>query len=238
VTLTLQPDNTVIELATRTRPGREEIARQTFDQLEQAWRGVGVTDLKTQAQPDGSYLIQLSNVALRDQVALSQAIPSIADWALLRSLLVSVEPTIQRKSRLIWQDVTIAQRVDLRPVADQWRGIGALLERQATEARQVTNIGQAQSIESAEAQIREQLRQIYLQHEAAAWQNLIRASTVQVKMQATDRDTGRTWIVQLTDPQQTVNFHTEVLSLTRLLLSILSLLILILALAGVLWLLL
>ncbi|MBX2999615.1 MAG: hypothetical protein KF893_13945 [Caldilineaceae bacterium] len=238
VTLTLQPNNTLIELATRPRPGREEIARQTFDQLAQAWQGIGAAGLQTQAQPDGSYLIQLSNVALRDRVALSQAIPPITDWALLRSLLVSVDPTIQRKGRLIWQDVEISQRVDLRPVADQWRGVGALLERQVAEGPQTTNIGQAQSIESAEAQIREQLRQIYLQHEAAAWQNLIRASTVHVEMQATQGDTGRTWIVQLTDPAQTVSFHTEVLSLARLLLAILSLLILILALAGILWLLL
>jgi hypothetical protein len=238
VTLTLQPDNTVIQLATRPRQGREEIGRQTFDQLGQAWRSIDATGLQINAQPDGSYLIQLSNVALRDRVALSQAIPPVADWALLRSLLVSIDPTIQRKNRLIWQDVDMSQRVDLRPVADQWRGIGALLERQAAEVQLVTSAGQSQSIESAEAQIREQLRQIYLHHEAAAWHTMIRASTVHLQMQIPGGDAERTWIVQLTDPPQTISFHTEVLSLARLLLSALSLLILILALAGALWLLL
>jgi hypothetical protein len=238
VTLTLQPDNTVIQLATRPRQGREEIGRQTFDQLGQAWRSIDATGLQINAQPDGSYLIQLSNVALRDRVALSQAIPPVADWALLRFLLVSIDPTIQRKNRLIWQDVDMSQRVDLRPVADQWRGIGALLERQAAEVQLVTSAGQSQSIESAEAEIREQLRQIYLHHEASAWQTMIRASTVHLQMQIPGGDAERTWIVQLTDPPQTISFHTEVLSLARLLLSVLSLLILILALAGALWLLL
>lgn len=238
VTITLQPDNTVIQLATHPRQGREEIARQTFDQLGQAWRSVDAAGLQTNAQPDGRYLIQLSNVALRDRVALSQAIPPVADWALLRSLLVSIDPTIQRRNRLIWQQVDMSQRLDLRPVADQWRGIGALLERQSAEVQLVTDAGQSQSIERAEAQIREQLRQIYLQHEAAAWQTLIHASMVHLQMQISGGDAERTWIVQLTDPPQTVNFHTEVLSPTRLLLSILSLLILIMALAGALWLLL
>jgi hypothetical protein len=237
VTLTLQPDDTLIQLSTRPRSGREEIARQTFEQLAQAWSNVAA-DIETQAQPDGSYFIQLSNVSLSDQVALSQAIPSIADWTLLRTLLVSIDPTVQRSNRLIWQEVDISQRLDLRPVTDQWRGIGAMLEREASEVQLVTGAESNLSIESAEAEIREQLRQIYLQQEAAAWQQVIRASTVHVQVQISGAEAERAWIVQLTDPPQTISFHTEVLNLARLILTLFSLMILILALAGVLWLLL
>lgn len=238
VTLTLQPDATLFELVTRPRSGREEIARQTFDQLTTAWRSVDVSDLQAQAQDDGSYWIRIGNVDLSDRVALAQAIPPIADWALLRTLLVTVDPSVQRSNRLIWQEVDLSQRLDLRPVTDQWRGIGALLERQAADVQVVTSAEQPASLESAEAEIREQLRQIYLQHEAAAWQQAIRASTIHVQVQVASAEAERAWIVQLTDPPQTISFHTEMLNLARLLLALFSLMIVILALAGILWLLL
>jgi hypothetical protein len=48
----------------------------------------------------------------------------------------------------------------------------------------------------------------------------------------------RTWSAQITDPPQTLNFHTQVLNLMRVIIAIMTLFILILILSGLLWLLL
>jgi hypothetical protein len=244
VTLTVQPESTHIQLVAWPYQGREEVARQTFEQLIQTWQSAGASGLQTTTREDGAIVIALNENTFEKRIELSQLIPPVADWALLRNLLVSIEPSQYRRDRLIWQEVEMSQRIDLRPVADQWRGIAAQLERQAEQVPNVPVLSQAPTIDATQAEMREQLRRIYLRQEAQAWHHAVQSSTMRVQMvadtSAEDRSNSnhRVWILQMTDVPQTLNFHTEVLSSARLLLAIISLLILILALAGVLWLLL
>ncbi len=241
VTVTLRPTGTALELVAFPLPGREETRRQVTDQLVQAWQRVNAPGVDTISLPDGRFVIHLPAAALAQQrLALSQSTPPLVDWALLRTLLASMDPTVAEKHQWLWQRISITQNIDLRAVTDQWRGVAALLERRAADVQLNATAAQSQSVEDAQAEIREQMRQIYLEREAQIWHNVVRSSTVRVETETSSNDDtpDRVWIVQLTDPPQSLTFQTEVLSPTRLVFAVISVLILILALAGLLWLLL
>ncbi|MCB0112632.1 MAG: hypothetical protein KDD84_01010 [Caldilineaceae bacterium] len=245
VTLTLAADETTLHLAAAPVEGRQETAQLVANQLAQAWLNADVQGTNVSFLGDGQLAIDLSGVALAEhRLALTQSVPPLADWALLRTLLTSLDPAVSRSHQWLWERVEISQRMDLRAVSDQWRGVAALLERQAADIQfafvaanaQATN---AQAIDAVQAEISEQLRQIYLIREAQIWQNAVRSSAIRIQMAPNSADTpARIWIAQLDDAPQTLSLQTEVLSGPRLLLAVVILLTALLALAGLLWLLL
>jgi hypothetical protein len=235
VTFTLQADAITLEAVAQPAPGRQALAHQTFQQFIGSWQAV-TANAQGEIRDDGRMLIRLDDFPLSQRMALAQATPAITDWLLLRSLLVNLEPTVQRSDHLIWQEVEITQRLDLRSVAEQWQGMAALLERQAAQDPTVTATTST-AIENVEEELRGQLRRLYHRQEAQNWQALVRNSVVHIEAQASTAAT-RTWSAQITDPPQTLNFHTQVLNLMRVVIAIMTLFILILILSGILWLLL
>ena len=240
VTLTLGLNENALQLVAAPVEGREETARLVAQQLELAWQNAGATGAQLLFLADGRLHINLSSQALTEgRLALARSVPPLTDWALLRTLLASLDPSVNRSNQWIWDRVEIAQYIDLRAASDQWRGVAALLERQAADIQFVSANADAQSVDAVQAEIRTQLRHIYLASEAQIWQNAVRGSSVRVEVVVgAEGDPARVWIVQISDAPQTLSFQTEVLSGPRLLLTVLSLLVLMLVVAGVLWLLL
>lgn len=240
VTLTLGLNENALQLVASPVEGRQDTARLVADQLEQAWQNAGATGAQVFFMADGRLRIDLSSQALTEgRLVLARSVPPLTDWALLRTLLASLDPSVNRSNHWVWDRVEIAQYIDLRAASDQWRGVAALLERQAADIQFVSAGTDTQSVDAVQAEIRPQLHQNYLTSEAQIWQNAVRGSTVRVEvLVGAERDPARVWIVQMSDAPQTLSFQTEVLSGPRLLMAVLILLVLILVLAGLLWLLL
>lgn len=240
VTLTLGIDENALQLVASPVDGREDTARLVADQLEQAWQNAGATGAQVLFLVDGRLSINLSAQALTEgRLVLARAVPPLTDWALLRTLLASLDPSVNRSNQWIWDRVEIAQYIDLRAASDQWRGVAALLERQAADIQLVSASTGTQSVDAVQTEIRTQLRQIYLTSEAQIWQNAVRGSTIRVEVVVgAESEPARVWVVQMSDAPQTLSFQTEVLSGPRLLLAVLTVLVLMLAIAGLLWLLL
>ena len=64
-------------------------------------------------------------------VALAEALPGTADWALLRSLLSQLAPKLDSTSAGLRQQVHVSQPIDLRSAGQQW---GAMAQNLAKEA--------------------------------------------------------------------------------------------------------
>ena len=231
--LTIRPDDLTLTGTAPATPGREEAARQLVEQLALAWNPIRPSKGQATVQFDGKEtVISIAGLGLTERLALIQATPQNSHWALLRTLLVNTDPEIESTARLIWQQTALRHSVDLRPVADQWSGIGASLERDALAAA---------TGGSVEERIRGELFTITHRQEAERWQRLVRDSRVQIELSAGDSPaptSQRVWSLQLTDSPQPLAYLSESVSLLRLLLAVVLAMALIFALAGILWLLL
>lgn len=232
-TLTLQPGAPVLSGSAPALPGREEEARRATEQLALAWQTVRPAAGTAQATFDGKQTtIAIAGLPLSDQLALIQATPQNTHWALLRTLLVNTEAEVTRTPRLVWQVTTIRHSLDLRPVADQWRGIAAGLERESLAA---------QTTASADQRVQGELRAITYRQEAARWHKLAQESRVNVVLRPSPQpaeDPSRVWSLALSDAPQPLTLFAESVSFVRLLMGLALAMALIFVLAGILWLLL
>lgn len=231
--LTIRPDDLTLTGTAPATLGREDEARQIVEQLALAWNAVHPSTGQATVQFDGkNAVISIAGLGLTERLALIQATPQNSHWVLLRTLLVNTDPEVASTARLIWQQTTLRHSVDLRPVADQWRGIGASLERDSLAAATGSSV---------EERIRGELFAITHRQEAERWQSLVRDSRVQIELAAGDRAATanrRVWSLQLTDSPQPLAYVSESVSLLRLFLAVVLAMALIFALAGILWLLL
>lgn len=231
--LTIRPDNLTLTGIAPATPGREAEAQRLVEQLNLAWTASRPSNGQASVQFDGTnVVVSVAGLDLSERLALIQATPQNSHWVLLRTLLVNTDPEIESAARLIWQQTALRHSVDLRPVADQWSGIGAGLERDALAA---------ETSGSVEARIRGELLAITHRQEAERWQSLVRDSRVQIQLAAGDSTAPanqRVWSLQLTDSPQPLAYVSESVSLLRLFLAVALAMALIFALAGILWLLL
>ena len=231
--LLIRPDGPTLTGTAPATPGREDDAQRLVEQLALAWAASRPSSGQASVQFDGkNALISVAGLNLAERLALIQATPQNSHWVLLRTLLVNTDPEIESSARLIWQQTALRHSVDLRPVADQWNGIAAGLERDALAA---------DTSGPLEARIRGELFAITHRQEAARWQGLVQDSRVQIELAAGENSAPanqRVWSLQLTDSPQPLTFLSESVSLLRLFLAVVLAMALIFALAGILWLLL
>lgn len=237
VTVTIQPAQLRLQAVAKPLPGREDYTRQAVEQLQRAWQDTGITGAHVAITAQQSVEVQFDDLSQAERVTLAQAIPPVTDWAILRSLLMMLDPHVEERARLLWEDVTISQLFDLRDVVDQWRGTAALLERAAT-TESGENLATA-DLSAVQNQVRGQLFALYHQQEAQHWQNLVRSSHVRVAMESpSTAPLQRTWLLPIEDAAQTLVYHAETINPLRLGLLALALFIFVLVLTAIFWLLL
>ncbi len=237
MTVTVGPGELHLEAVALPRPGRQSEAQQAAEGLRRAWEDVRAPGVSVSLADAQHVRIEVQSTALAQRVALAQAIPPLADWAILRSMLITLDPQIEQRARLLWQEVTITQPLDLRTVVDQWQGTGALLARQRYAESGDTSPGAA--LTAVQNQVRGQLFALYHQQEAQHWQELVQSSHVRVHMRSgPEGSPARTWLLPVNDAPQTLVFHAETLSLIRLGLLAIALMIFVLLLTAIFWLLL
>jgi len=163
--------------APRSGGSRVEEARQALADVENAWQPAkgdpalaGVTvETVSPVGEDGLLQLRVVIPAGADSARLATYLPTGADWALLAAVLGQAGTTVEKTSRLFWQDVRVSQPLDLRSAGERWNGLAANLERQAAELA-----GQAGV--DAEAALRNQIQAVNYRTVAGEWRKLARDS--------------------------------------------------------------
>ncbi len=170
-------------------------------------------------------------------VALAEALPGTADWALLRSLLAQLGPKLDSTSAGLRQQVHVSQPVDLRNAGQQWGAMAQNLANQAKDLEaQASSTAQGEGATKA-ASLQARIRAANYRQAAEAWRNLARDSFVELSLAASGSlgNNARTWLVTVDSPPQMLDVQVDSLNSGRVALAVGGLGLLLLALASLLW---
>lgn len=227
------PESLAVEGTGAAIDGREAEAQALVDALAAAWQTSQPAGGEARISFDGRVAtVTVRGDSLPSRLALVQATPQNIHWSLLRTLLVNSDAEYSSDYRLLWRRVSIVHSLDLRPVADQWRGMAAGLDRDS-----LTPGGAP----SPAGDVRGQLQAILYRQAGDEWQRLARDSRVRIALSPDDdfeSAQSRVWNLSLSDAPQSMRLYSESLSLARFLLALVLAMALIFGLAGILWLLL
>ena len=223
-----------------------EAARAQLQAIVQAWKSQPATrgsalELQELAAGNGEgtpgfrLTLHLPNGATG--VALAEALPARADWALLRSLLAQLGPKLDSKTNGVRQQVHLSQPIDLRTAGGQWAAMAQSLEDQAAtfEAQAgSTAVGEGATLD---ASLQARIRATNYRHVAQVWRHLARDSHVELSLHAAGSlgDAARTWLVTVDSPPQMLDVEVESLNSGRLALAVAGLGVVLVGLAGLLW---
>jgi hypothetical protein len=187
--------------------------------------------------------LQIDFPAGGNGATLAHILPPRVDYALLRSLLTQLDPTIQRNTGVIWQQVAIRQPLSLASAVSEWNGVAAGLEAQAAAFDAQGKKLDASQSSSVEAALTAQLQAVNYRTTAAAWRHLARQSSLLINFEINDpiftrikgETPSRAWTITAASPSQTFVFQTQVLSLSRVLMGAALAFVLLVTVAAVLW---
>jgi hypothetical protein len=240
MTVTAGPDTLRLESFAFTDPDRHELALSALEEVVQVWEE-GVQQASTGG---GEYRFTLEDVhpplesgeptgvrltvdfpLSANGLLLAQLMPPRVDWALLNTVLTQLAPTSQRKTELLWQQVSLSQPLDLRNGVAQWEGIAAGLEQQAAEVETAGGSVATKDVVDAEAALRARIQAVNYRAAATEWRALARQSWLLFTFAVDDplfttlrqEVPSRSWYATLASPSQMFVFQAQVLHLNRLL---------------------
>ncbi len=170
-------------------------------------------------------------------VALAEALPGGADWALLRSLLAQLGPKLDSTSDGLRQQVHVSQPVDLRAAGQQWGAMAqSLLNQAGSFETQAASTAQGEGA-TMTASLQARIRAANYRQAAEAWRSLARDSFVELSLAASGSlgNNARTWLITVDSPPQMLDVQVDSLNSGRVVLAAGGLGLLLLALAGLLW---
>lgn len=219
ITLTVTPQQQRLEIVSQPVAARLADATAAFTALGDLWqtvanRGstlqVAVTAPNPADQANGE---ARSSAPLRMTLAapttasfaeLVTLIPPRADWALLRTLLQQLPPTIGEERVWLNRRWTITQTVDLRAAGEQWQAMATTLERQATQFEAESATFDTTDATGAENALRARVQAANYRSAAHQWQKIMRDSWVAVHFMGQADTPARTWLLTTTAPAQTL----------------------------------
>ncbi len=203
---------------------------------------VTLTETTTESGAEALQL-QIDFPAGSNGLLLARLLPLRPDYALLRTLLTQLAPTVTERSGVVWRQVDLRQPLDLTPVAGEWNALAAGLEQQAADFEAQSGAINSSDAANAAAALAARIRAVNYRAAAAEWRALVRRSSLMFIFQVNDplaaRLNGippsRAWTVTAAAPSQSFVFQTQVLSLSRLLTGGVLAMFALVAVAGVLW---
>lgn len=239
VTMTAGLDGAALTFLARPAPGREAEATQALTDQVAAWKGARAARRAdanlTEVRLDGGVQGLRLEVSLPDDEtgeALAALVKPIPRWAFLRSVLEQAKVEGEQTGKLIWRETTLRQRLNLRPVGDQWNGMAVSLRN---EAARIEQEGEAQ--DDPEAALRARIQAANYRNAAQAWEELVGASwaVTTLRIPAGLRSLSRSWLTTVTSPPQMFEFSTQAVSGARLLMAATILIVGLLLLTALLW---
>lgn len=230
-------------------PGRAEAARTALQAIVDRWgddaatRSAGAVLEEKQQDGDAAGAVEpVLQLRLRlpagaTGLALANALPGAAEWALLRSLLGQLGPKLDSSAEGLRQQIHVSQPVDLRSAGGQWAAMAQNLADQAGALEaQAASPAQGEAA-TMDASLQARIRAANYRHEAEAWRNLARDSFVELSLAASGSlgDSTRTWLVTVDSPPQMLDVQVDSLNTGRVALALGGLGLALFALAGLLW---
>ena len=233
ITVTAAPDAVQMVIVGLTTPDRAEAATAALQQVVATWQtgiagdagGMSVTLDPATPDPAGGIRVMLDFDTAANGFLLAHLLPPRPDYALLRSLLTQLAPTVERRRALFWQEIVQRQPLDLAGAVAEWTAIAAGLEQQAAAFdAQGGNLASADPA-TAEAALAAAIQAVNYRTAATDWRRLARQSWLQFTFrvddplfaQLRDEPPSRAWTITADSPSQTLVFQTQVLDLTRVL---------------------
>jgi len=212
VTVTVTPQQQQVEIIGQPVKERVDDAIAAFTALTDLWRTVaqrgstfalttapaptadGGTNNETQSgsAPLRMVLTAPATATFTDFVNL---IPPRADWALVRTLLEQLQPTVVQESAWLDRRWTITQSLKLAATDEQWHAMAAMLERQATQFEQESAGFDTTDATGAENALRARVQAANYRSAAQQWQKLTRSSLVAVHFTGQTGTQERTWLL-------------------------------------------
>lgn len=248
VTMTIQPDATVLTFIGLPSPEQQAVAEAAFTTLIEHWRGNGLPagfavewsqQAALTAGGSAPLRLQLAVPTTTSGQALANALPLGADWALLRTLLAQLSPQLVEQAGLFRQSIQISQPLEVRGVGDEWLAVANMLESEATrlEAQSPTLNLANRDASSAETALRVRIQAANYRHTAQQWRTLARTSLIRAILTAPIglQTISRSWLATVETPTQTLELQAEATSVSRLLGGALVTVLGLFMLSGVLW---
>jgi hypothetical protein len=217
VTVTVTPQQQQVEIIGQPVSERRDDAIAAFTALADLWQtvaGRGSTFVVTVAEPAaGGATSGEAAVSTPLQMALTgpatatfaefvNLLPPRADWALLRTILEQVEPTIVQESAWLNRRWTITQSLTLAAANEQWQAMATMLERQATQFEQESAGFDTTDATGAENALRARVQAANYRSAAQQWGRLTRDSLVAVHFTGQTGTQERTWLLTPASPTQ------------------------------------
>ena len=216
VTVTVTPQQQQLEIVGQPVAARVDDAAAAFTALADLWQTVagrgsafavtlapvpaGPTNADTQvAAPLQMVLAGPTSATLAE---FGNLIPPRADWALLRTLLAQLQPTIAQESAWLNRRWTITQTFALDAAGEQWQAMATMLERQATQFEEESAGFDTTDATGAENALRARVQAANYRSAAQAWTRLTRDSLVAVHFTGQTGTQERTWLITPTSPAQ------------------------------------
>ncbi|MCE7983255.1 MAG: hypothetical protein DYG89_18940 [Caldilinea sp. CFX5] len=218
VTVTITPQQQQVEIVGQPIKERVDDATAAFTALADLWQtvaGRGATFVVTQAaapaaageansgaQASTPLQMVLTGPPTRTFADFVNLIPPRADWALLRTLLEQLQPTIAQERAWLDRRWTITQFLALAAAAEQWQGMATTLERQATQFEAESAGFDTTDAVGAENALRARVQAANYRSAAQQWQKLTRDSLVAVRFTGQTGTQERTWLLTPVSPAQ------------------------------------
>ncbi len=239
-TVTVDTRGTEVVLVGTPAPGRALEAATAATELANSWAAQDVATVSLTAPSatdlDRPVELRLNIVAPGAGPALANITPLRADWALARTLLTQLAPETTSDNTFLRRSVLLKLPLDLRAPAEQWNKLANDLEQQATTVEAAGAPGDRTDT-SLENALRAKIQAANYRAEANNWQSLVQNSQTLTLLEGPRGapSDARAWQVTVSDPPQTLQYASQGLNPTGVLLLAAAGFLLLLLAAGMLW---
>ncbi len=217
VTITVTPQQQQVAIVGQPVNERVDDATAAFTALADLWQTVagrgstfvvtvaptpvdGATD--SVAQAAAPLQMVLTGPATTTFAEFVNLLPPRADWALLRTILEQLQPTIAQESAWLDRRWTITQALTLDAANEQWQGMATMLARQATQFEEESAGFDTTDAIGAENALRARVQAANYRSAAQQWARLTRDSLVAVHFTGQTGTQERTWLLTPASPAQ------------------------------------
>jgi hypothetical protein len=243
-TITVNSRGTVIDLAARPAPGKEELAADesaaVIDALKGAADAIGATVEGTVPSIDDLDAPVRMRISLPPQsstLSLANVVPLHPDWLLLRTLFNQFAPDVVAESSFLRRNELLRLRLDLRAAGEQWRRLAQQLEAEAAVYDAQVAPSDRSNADALEAALRARVQAANYRAEANNWAGLTRNSQVVALLEGPRGAPAdaRAWQITVSDPPQMLQFASWGVNMTGVLLLVAAGLVGLLILSALLW---
>lgn len=239
-TVTVDARGTTLVLVGMPAPGRALAAGTAAAALANQWAAVdGATVSLTAPTPNepnrpAEFRIRLADAGVGP--ALANATPLRADWALPRALLAQLSPESSSEATFLHRSVLLKLPLDLRSPGEQWKRLATDLAQQAAVLEAAGAPGD-RSDTSLENALRAKIQAANYRAEAKNWQSLVQNSQILTLLEGPRGapSDARAWQITVSDPPQTLQYASQGLNPTGVLILVAAGFVLLLLAAGLLW---